>query len=186
MLAVLGDGLSAVLDGGDVDDGVAHGPCHLPRGGGGDPLAGLLRHRVAHWVAGGLDWLVGGDNRGVDNRGNHGNRGDHSSVVSFGIGFSLRLGFSFGFGFGLPPPANRGLGHTGLDEVGAGVDHGGGVGGSLGGLGARGRHHLAALLRHHHVLVQVEHGLAHLAWALNLAGLASLHWSQRAHWLGIA
>merc|ERR1711962_281013 len=123
---------------------------------------------------------------GVDNRGNHGNRGDHRSVVSFSFGFSLRLGFSFGFGFSLPPPANWWLGHTGLDEVGAGVDHGGGVGGSLGGLGARGRHHLAALLCHHHVLVQVQHGLAHLARALNLAGLASLHWSQCAHWLGIA
>ena len=127
---MLGDGLGAVLDGGDVDDGVAHGPCHLPRGGGGDPLAGLLRHRVAHWVAGGLDRLVGGDNRGVDNRGNHGNRGDHSSVVSFGIGFSLRLSFSLSFGFCLPPPANRGLGHSSLDEVGAGIDHGGGVSGS--------------------------------------------------------
>ena len=44
MLAVLRDGLSAVLDGGDVDDGVADRPGDVPGGGSWNPLAGLLWH----------------------------------------------------------------------------------------------------------------------------------------------
>ena len=44
VLAVLGDGLGAVLDGGDVDHGVADRPGDVPGGGRGDPLAGLLWH----------------------------------------------------------------------------------------------------------------------------------------------
>ena len=44
MLAVLGDGLGAVLDGGDVDDGVADRPGDVPGGGRGYPLTGLLWH----------------------------------------------------------------------------------------------------------------------------------------------
>ena len=44
MLAVLGDGLSAVLDGGDVDDGVADCPGDVPGCGRGYPLTGLLWH----------------------------------------------------------------------------------------------------------------------------------------------
>ena len=44
MLAVLVDGLSAVLDGGDVDDGVADRPGNVPGSGCGYPFAGLLWH----------------------------------------------------------------------------------------------------------------------------------------------
>ena len=169
MLAVLGHGLGAVLDGGDVDDGVADRPGDVPGGGGGDPLAGLLWHRVADGVASRLDWLVGGHDGGGD----HSNGGDHSTIVGISVSFSLGLGLSFGLS--LSPPADRGLGDASLDKVGAGVDHGRGVGGGLGGLGAGGGHHLPALLRHHHVLVDVHHSLANLPGGRNLPGFAGLH-----------
>ena len=114
-----------------------------------------------------------------------GNGGNDGTVVGIGISFSLRLGLSFGFGLSLPPPADWGLGDAGLDEVGAGVDHGRAVGGSLGGLGAGGGHHLLALLRHHHVLVDVHHGLAHLPGRRHLPWLARLHRGEGAHRLSV-
>ena len=103
LCALGGDGLLAVLDGGDVLHGLAHGPADLPGGGHGDLVAGLHRDGCA----------------------DRGGRSDGAGGVSVVTGVSLSLGSSLGIGLGLP------LAVAGVSDGVSGVSsdsHGGGGG----------------------------------------------------------